>query len=78
MITLAAFITTTFTPLSSQVSNLVNIGQVKNKCFLTSLSNKFICLYIYAQGNEVRFNYALTPCVENTNACLQTQNFFGM
>ena len=32
--------------------------------------------YIYTQGNEVRFHYALTPCVKNTNACLQTQLFW--
>ena len=59
------------------LTHQMNIGQVKNKSsLLTKWINLFV--YIYTQGNEVRFNYGLTPCVENTNACLETQHFFGM
>nr|XP_023926326.1 leucine-rich repeat receptor-like protein FASCIATED EAR2 [Quercus suber] len=66
------------TPSLSQVSNGADVCQAAFISTTLTPSSSQVSNHVnIGQGNEVRFNYALTPCVENTNACLQIQHFFG-
>ncbi|KAF3971516.1 hypothetical protein CMV_004886 [Castanea mollissima] len=73
-----SFLRAPLTPLLSQVSNPADVSQAPLTPSLSQLTplSQVSDDAVVCQENEVRFNYGLTPCVENTNASLETQHYF--